>query len=172
MFDFTKELGVLGSDITAIFKHMEIAEDVIKEYAEKYAEKAHIINRSFLVLKEYNVSFFQRADFVFESHCREIIQRIVDGDSLSPPTDAELIIPVMQFYTNTAPGNGGAGICYTLLNRMNPDMVGKIYKDELQKPREDWPNQFVDNVENLRMKKGAWAEQRDVEFHAQFDVEA
>jgi hypothetical protein len=70
---------------------MEIAEGLIEELSQEHPERADLIWHSFSLLRPTH-DLMHKSDVIYRSHCREILQRVIDGADTRPGTAAECCI--------------------------------------------------------------------------------
>lgn len=88
----TQVKEVLGNDIIAIFEFMEEAELVIDEMKKRYPLYTQLIHDSFHALTPDHSLIIKHNKELYRHHCREIIERIVKGESLKAATKAEICV--------------------------------------------------------------------------------
>jgi len=75
----------------AAMNSMEIAEGLIEELSKEHPEHADLIWHSFGLLRPTH-DLMHKTDMIYRSHCREILQRVIDGADTRPGTAAECCI--------------------------------------------------------------------------------
>lgn len=75
----------------AAMSSMEIAEGLIEELGREHPEHADLIWHSFSLLRPTH-SLMHKTDMIYRAHCREILQRVIDGADTRPGTAAECCI--------------------------------------------------------------------------------
>jgi hypothetical protein len=75
----------------AAMSSMEIAEGLIEELGQEHPESADLIWHSFSLLRPTH-GLMHKTDMIYRSHCREILQRVIDGADTRPGTAAECCI--------------------------------------------------------------------------------
>jgi len=75
----------------AAMSSMEIAEGLIEELSREHPESADLIWHSFSLLRPTQ-SLMHKTAMIYRSHCREILQRVIDGADTRPGTAAECCI--------------------------------------------------------------------------------
>ncbi len=80
--------------------YLEIAEEVIKEYKQKYPDKMHRINNAFTLLCPVGTPA-EVTPSLYRIHCKELIERILNGipkrkEDRQMATDAEVIACLME----------------------------------------------------------------------------
>jgi len=83
--------GGFMEQFDAAMSSMEIAEGLIEELSQKHPERADLIWHSFSLLLPTH-SLMHKTDMIYRSHCREILQRVIDGADTRPGTAAECCI--------------------------------------------------------------------------------
>jgi hypothetical protein len=75
----------------AAMSSMAIAEGLIEELSREHPESADLIWHSFSLLRPTH-DLMHKTDMIYRSHCREILQRVIDGADTRPGTAAECCI--------------------------------------------------------------------------------
>ena len=75
----------------AAMSSMEIAEGLIEELGREHPESADLIWHSFSLLRPTH-GLMHKTDMIYRSHCREILQRVIEGADTRPGTAAECCI--------------------------------------------------------------------------------
>lgn len=75
----------------AAMSSMEIAEGLIEELGRQHPGSADVIWHSFSLLRPTH-SLMHKTDMIYRSHCREILQRVIDAADTRPGTAAECCI--------------------------------------------------------------------------------
>lgn len=88
-------LGPIGSVIEECFRRMSLAEAAIKRSCRRHPTQAKRINRAFGILCWQLPE--RVTDQIFIAHMDELLQRVVDGQSVSEATRAEALV-----FLNTA----------------------------------------------------------------------
>ena len=83
--------GGFMEQFDAAMSSMAIAEGLIEELSQKHPERADLIWHSFSLLRPTH-SLMHKTDMIYRSHCREILQRVIDGADTRPGTAAECCI--------------------------------------------------------------------------------
>jgi hypothetical protein len=78
------------SQLGPIFEQMEWAEDEIAQAQRRHPARADLLRTTFRLLVP--IQDLMRTEFVYRSHCRELLERVVRGDDTRPGTSAELAI--------------------------------------------------------------------------------
>ena len=159
--------GFMGA-MTDLFKLMEYAEDEIAKAQERHPDHADLIWHTFCIMLPGKYPFQKRAPEVYRSHCRELIERVVNGEDVGLPTMAEMLIGVMHFVTYAAPGHSGACIATYLFRHVMRDdekaigtalgysPSGGIEYD----PKEPWQGFSAEQVDKLRHASRLYSDER------------
>lgn len=75
----------------AAMSSMEVAEGLIEEFGREHPESADLIWHSFGLLRPTH-DLMHKTSMIYRSHCREILQRVIDGADTRPGTVAECCI--------------------------------------------------------------------------------
>jgi len=92
---------ILGGDLAGVmgatFERMEWAEDEITRAQRRHPAAADAIWHSFRLLTPENGTFERMGtEFVYRSHCAEILDRVAAGQDTRPGTAAEVIVAISQ----------------------------------------------------------------------------
>jgi hypothetical protein len=79
-----------ANTISGIFKRMDIAEEEIEAAQERHPEKADLLWECFAMCKPPEL-LGDKSDSLYRAHCRELLERVVAGEDVAEPTDAELM---------------------------------------------------------------------------------
>lgn len=156
-------MTAIRSAAMGVFGLMEIAEKEIEAGERRHPKSALDIHQAFLALQPYSTDFGHRHPSLYRNHCREIIDRIAAGESLEPPTNAEMFSATMWVFTGFPVTEVGGAIAVELGLRAMPEAVEGAYSDGIL-PRELWPGQVDIVLEEMRRKPGAQNEQRQADF--------
>jgi hypothetical protein len=133
----------LANVIQNVFGHMEIAEEIIKRRKTENPEKADLIHDTFRYLGKFHPALYGKSDRLYEIHCEEIIDRIVEGASkpdLKKATRAEMAAILCEM-SLSAPLNSSYTLFYeTLMEEMGFGPIGgpqmyESYRGELDEIR-------------------------------------
>ena len=80
----------LGKMLAGLFEQMEWAEDEIKKHQRRHPKHANRIYHSFKLMTPTHELMGQ--EFVYRSHVRELLARVVNGQDTRPGTAAEICI--------------------------------------------------------------------------------
>jgi hypothetical protein len=115
--------GDVGEMLAGLFERMEWAEDEITKAQERHRGKADLLYHGFKVLTPTHELLSTGAEFVYRSHCRELLERVAAGQDTRPGTaaeiacqcrDASLLAPLTEtaaglyarMWTRAFPGHG------------------------------------------------------------------
>ncbi|MDX6740449.1 hypothetical protein [Actinocorallia sp. A-T 12471] len=124
--------GTLSSSVESVFSLMEIAEDEITAAQKRHGEQPPVrdasgkVTRSGPIWNSFGLlrptgPMADRAPFVYESHCRELLDRVARGQDTRLPTDAEMVLSLSET-SQLAPLHGAAaGLYLRLFHRAFPD---------------------------------------------------
>jgi hypothetical protein len=102
---------VLGDPIISAFQsamqHMEWAEEEIESMGQAHPEHADRIWHSFALLRPTHD--LMKTEFVYRSHCRELLQRVAAGEDTRPGTAAECCIACCETSQHAPMNIGGVG---------------------------------------------------------------
>jgi len=91
----TDLLGPVGGRILRVFECMEIAEEEIAAAIERYPVLGVAINAAFKHLYPTRALDGAR-DEVYRAHCRELLERVADGEDVRPGTKAEVMMTLSR----------------------------------------------------------------------------
>ena len=115
--DMLASMGDLGKRLGSIFRDIGIAEKIIDEMKEKHPMFIDVIDASFPFLQQRSLSHL--APMVYEHHCREIIQRVVDNEDPREMTKAECMLIISET-SLMAPLSQNYAYLYTMLFKELP----------------------------------------------------
>lgn len=85
----------LGEAITGIFRFMEIAEEEIAAAQRRWPRHADALWDSFRLLTPTK-GFRHKSEHLYRQHCREILERVTEGEDTRPGTKAEVLIGLVE----------------------------------------------------------------------------
>ena len=80
--------GNIGGMLSGLFEQMEWAEDEIKRAGRRHPKQSDRLYHSFRLLTPTHELMSQ--EFVYRSHCRELLERVAAGQDTQPGTAAEI----------------------------------------------------------------------------------
>jgi hypothetical protein len=137
--------SLLPSSVTGIFSLMVTAEEEITEAKKRHPEKSDLIHRSFLILQPSD-PIYGKADCVYCSHIRELLERVAKGKDTRPGTIAEVLCVLLDTATKTPLNQEGQALTEHLFR-----LVFKHSVDG-SKPIEQWPGQIEEALSAARKK--------------------
>jgi hypothetical protein len=143
-------LGPVGTCLTDCFHRMTLAEDAIKRFCAKYPRHAPRLNRAFGIL---NWRLPERVrDRIYKAHLDELLQRVVDGDSVSAGTRAEVLV-FLSSASLCAPFGQQAVAAFGQLFR---EILGaEAHFEDDRYPREPWCDASEELIADLRQRLSA-----------------
>lgn len=136
---------IKDSRIMAVFEAMEVAEEVISEYKEKYPDKADQIHDAFQYMRPSK--YLKNVPMkVYRIHAEEIVQRIVNEKPLEPGTDAELLIAFSEISLKIPLHAEPATAYFRLAKKHFPEIIDMDYEYE------SYPGSIDETYEELRNK--------------------
>lgn len=87
---------LLGGGLAGIFEHMEWAEEEIEKARARHPQHADRIYHSFLLLRPNVALKRMETEFVYRSHCRELLDRVAAGEDTRPGTAAEICCTLLE----------------------------------------------------------------------------
>lgn len=144
--------GEVSSVITNVFFYMEIAEKLIQEYKDKYPEQVGEFHNSFMALAPPKEMIGLIPD-IYEAHCREILERVKNGNKLNRGTDAECLVLIQNVSLKVPPNSSLQAVYYHLFKKiLGDEKADRIYPD--WQPKEDYQGQIKEEINVLKDKIG------------------
>jgi hypothetical protein len=137
--------SLLPSSVADTFSLMAIAEEEITGAKKRHPEKAGLIHRSFSILRPTD-PIYGKADCVYRSHARELLERVAKGKDTRPGTIAEVLCVLLDTATKTPLNQEGQVLTEYLFQ-----LVFKISVDG-SKPVEQWPGQIEEALSAAQTK--------------------
>jgi hypothetical protein len=116
----TEALSFLGS-FSDVFHRMEIAEKEILAAQERFPAESDLIWNCFALLGNSQVSFHGKADAAYQSHCRELLDRIGKGQDTRPGTKAEVMFAICDTSLATPLNNDACYLYHRLFAQIFPE---------------------------------------------------
>lgn len=107
-FDLQREVDQLHRALGPAFDAMEWAEEEITAAQQQHPEAVDRLNRSFLLLRP--TLKLMGTEFVYRSHCREILDRVVTGQDTRPGTATECAIALSEVSQRVPLSTSAAGL--------------------------------------------------------------
>lgn len=135
----------LPSAIIDVFSLMSVAEEEISEAKERHPQKSDLIHNAFLILQPTD-PIQGKAECVYRSHVRELLERIAKGKDTRPGTIAEVLCMLLDTATKTPLNQEGQ----TLTERL----FKIVFKHSVDgsKPVEQWPGQIEEALSAAQRK--------------------
>ncbi|HQA79230.1 MAG TPA: hypothetical protein PLV96_00360 [Methanoregulaceae archaeon] len=118
-------------------KFMGLAEDVISSMKRKRPEHAQEIHGSFKYLCPSDILTMNGSDLLYEKHCEEIIERVIEGRDVDEATKAEVLGTLVQ---SSLKGMLNGGCCFLYATIFEELFPGKS-PEGCESYREDYPGQ-------------------------------
>lgn len=117
-------LGDSLSDLlSSTFDLMDWAEDEIEKSQRRHPEHADALYHSFRLLAPSAILQKARpAEFVYRSHCRELLERVAKGEDTRPATNAEIVCMCAEASQITPLNTAATGLYMRMWNRAFPGM--------------------------------------------------
>lgn len=107
------------SELGSIFEQMEWAEDEIEHAQRRHPAKTALLWTTFrLLVPTHDI---MRTEFVYRSHCRELLERAAAGEDTRPGTYAEMAIACCETSLLAPLSTAGAGFYMRVWARAFPD---------------------------------------------------
>lgn len=111
------------SEFESVFHLIEIAEETIKRYVNRYPSQAPLLNRAFLAL-QWHLRWPVR-DELYRAHARELLQRVVEHQPLDEGTRAEALVAISDTSLRAPLVSQYAALAEKLfLEIFGPDAIG------------------------------------------------
>jgi hypothetical protein len=120
-----------ANTISGIFKRMDIAEQEIAAAQERYPEKADLLWECFAMCKPPDL-LDGKADVMYRAHCRELLERVAEGEDVAEPTNAELMA-AFSLVSPATPLTDAATFAYVQLFRSVFDDIPSDLAEVLDK---------------------------------------
>lgn len=145
--DILEILGPIGTCLSDCFHRMTLAEQAIKRFCARHPRHAKRLNRAFGILNWYLPE--RVLDAIYVAHLDELLQRVVDGHSVSEGTRAE-VLAFLSLASLRAPMGHQAAAAYAALFR---ELLGAEaqFEDDTY-PVEPWRGAAAEVVADLRRK--------------------
>jgi hypothetical protein len=135
----------LPSAIIDVFSLMSIAEEEIAKAKERHPEKTDLLHCSFSILRPTD-PIRGKAECVYRSHARELLERTAKGQDTKLGTIAEVLCVLLDTATKTPLNQEGQALTERLFQ-----LVFKHSVDG-SKPVEQWPGQIEEALSAAQKK--------------------
>ncbi len=126
---------IIGDDLMdafdSTFGHMSIAEREIEEAQERHPDQSELMWGVFGQLMPTSPLRGVRADWLYASHCRELLDRKADGGEMRLPTFAEMA-GTMSDVSERGPLTHGQGRLYLRVFSAAADVIGQEIPDDVR----------------------------------------
>jgi hypothetical protein len=137
--------GPVGPVIEECFRRMSLAEAAIKRFCRRHPAKAKRINKAFGILCWRLPG--RATDQIFIAHMEELLQRVVDGQSVSEATRAEALV-FLNSASLRAPMPQQVAALYAQLFQELLHIEALFEEDKY--PTEPWHGASAELLEKLR----------------------
>lgn len=128
MFDPSTDLADLFNETRSVvagaMQLVEWAEDEIAETCAQHPAQADDLHHAFSLLVP--TADVMRTEFVYRSHCQELLGRVVRGEDTRPPTNAELAAACCEASLAGPLKPGGFTVYMRAFKRAFPDKAGHL----------------------------------------------
>ena len=138
-------VSLLPSSVADTFSLMAIAEEEITGAKKRHPEKADLIHNSFLILRPSD-PIYGKADCVYRSHVRELLERVAKGKDTKIGTIAEVLCVLLDTATKMPLNQEGQALTEYLFR-----LVFKRSVDGTR-PVEQWPGQIEEALSAAQKK--------------------
>lgn len=142
-------LGYVASELDAIVDRTGWAEDEISQAHKRHPEAAHLIRDAFPLLSKTHPCM--NTEFVYRSHCAELLDRVAGGTDTRPATAAEVAAACMEA-SLSAPLNSRAAGLYLRMWRLAGFPPHETLS-EASDHHEAWEGSLIDELERLARKR-------------------
>lgn len=106
---FGDQFGGFMEAFNTAMAGMEIAEQLIEDMEKEHPDDADLIWHSFSLLRPTH-DLMHKNELLYRSHCREILQRVIDGEDTRPGTAAECCIACCETSLQAPLNVAGVGV--------------------------------------------------------------
>jgi hypothetical protein len=166
-------LGVVASTVSlmeiaeaeiefAQFRHGE--QPVARDESGKVISPKRHLWRSFRLLRPTGV-MGDRAEFVYRSHCIQILDRVAAGEDTRQATDAEMVLALAETSLAAPLKASAAGLYMRLFARAFPDQAEQIWGD-LDRAVEDYERLYRSQIDEDEafLRRKTWQDWRDCAY--------
>ena len=125
----------LGSAVSTIFGKMEVVEEEIELAQKRHPDHDEELWSMFKWLRPGD-SMFEAPERLYRCHCKELLQRKVDGKPLNSPTSAE-VLNVLRIMSLNAPLKREWVLLYSRLMLQELDYDTGMEETEWDRPEVD-----------------------------------
>lgn len=111
----------LMSSLNGIFRQIEWAEDEIRNAASRHPSDGDLLHHSFPLLRPTHK--LMTTEFVYRSHCKELLARLVDGADTRPGTAAEVCCMCSDLSQIAPFRTSAAGLYFRMWSAAFPDKL-------------------------------------------------
>ena len=134
-------MGQTGSVIQQTFRCIEIAEDILSDFKNRYPAQANEIDAAFPYLRPGEL--FQHLDErIYRSHVKELIERSMVGDDMNLGTKAEMLYVLFQTSLRAPLNQDGAA----LMGHLFHDVMGEEACEYIKKHTGKAPNEAQEYI--------------------------
>jgi len=125
----TELLGVgLSNVVESAFRHMAIAEEEIaRARGTDETDRDDPVWNAFTLLRATHDRM--ATEFVYRSHCRELLARVRDGEDTRPGTDAEIAVAIGDASMSVPLHGAVVGLQFRLFKRAFPEQYETLVAD-------------------------------------------
>ncbi|MFY1620072.1 hypothetical protein [Micromonospora sp. WMMD736] len=113
-------LGAVASELAGIFERIDMAEDEIRSMQQRHPAHRDELYHSFKLLQPRDIGEGMYTEFVYLSHVRELLGRVVSGADLRPATYAEMSVMCAEVSQKVPMHGAGAGLYFRLWAKAFP----------------------------------------------------
>lgn len=121
--DMAAELYNLKNAVDIIFTQITSADNAVRDMCALHPAHADNLNRAFTALRALCDFHVPR---IYEAHCYELLNRVVRGESLAEPTDAELFAVLYELLLAGPLSEHSALLFESLFSLFFPDKYADI----------------------------------------------
>jgi hypothetical protein len=119
--DVASLVATIMSDLGGLFSSMDWAEDEIERATRRHPDQADTLYHAFSLLQPRDIGMGMGAEFVYRSHVRELLERLVAGTDTRIPTAAEMCLVCAQASLKVALHGAAAGLYFRMWLQAFPD---------------------------------------------------
>ena len=173
--------GGFWGAVTQTLGRVGIAEEMIETRIRRHPDKAALLWDSFMLCIPV-AGMHNYPDFVWEHHAEELLNRVVNDEPLTPPTEAEMVIQLMGIAQQTpmrhAPTMLAIRLTQSVLGRAKEAktfdaMVEEVglqegYKGEVESCRQEMSDYMARRITRHTPDPTRWAER--VPTHRKIEI--
>lgn len=137
----------LANVIDTCFSDMEIAEQEIAKAQKRHPPKADVIWQSFKYLMPSEL-LSPKTETLYRAHCREILDRVAEGQPIQPATYAELVCLFCATSLAAPLNQDGSAAYWHVFKTIFPNALDDVE----YAPRESYPGRTLELIGEMQRK--------------------